>query len=493
MSSVRSGVAWMAAAQGGLFVLQFVVSILVARLLGPYEMGIFAVALSIAGMLSIFRSVGLGAYVIRSAEVTKPLLTTVFTVNAVLAIVVALAIAGLGLLGSAVLEEDGVRYLLLVMAVLPLIGILDFLPSTAIERRGDFRAVASVNVIRYGIASLATLGLAYAGHGYMSLGYGQLISAVIAAVLNNVLGREWASLRPGFREWRVVARFGTQMFALSAIGGLQGRLTELLLAKLLDLAALGVFSRASGLTGVLWENVQLVVLRVLFVDLAEQKREGRSLRHAYLRLSQVLTATLWPAFIGMAAVAGPLVIALFGEAWSDVIVPLQLLSVSSALFVLIMANHNIFVICGETALRMRIEMVRAPASLALFAVGCLISLPAAAGMKVVEAFLMGILYRPHMERMTDTRWTDSSAIYGQSLLLTAAAVLPVAAVMTVHGWSSHAPLPAVLAGVGLGVFAWVLALRVTRHPLFDEARRLLRRLRLPRAAVPGSPAPRTSP
>ena len=199
MFSVRRGVAWLAAAQGSLTVLQIVVSIQIARLLGPYEMGIFAVAFSVVGLLSIIRSVGLGSYIIRAAEVTQTMLATAFTINAVLGVIVALAIMSLGLVGSAVLEEPGVRRLLLLMAILPVISIFEFVPATMIERKGDFRLVAAVNIARFGIGNLVTLSFAYAGHGYMSLGYGQLVSALIAAVMNNVLGHRWVRVRFGLQ------------------------------------------------------------------------------------------------------------------------------------------------------------------------------------------------------------------------------------------------------------------------------------------------------
>ncbi|MBC9177725.1 oligosaccharide flippase family protein [Pseudoroseomonas ludipueritiae] len=479
MSSIRRGVAWLAAAQGSLVALQLVVSILIARLLGPYDMGIFAVALSIAGMLSVIRSVGLGSYIVRASAMTETMLATVFTIGLLLSAFVAVVIAGLGLLGEAVLEEPGVRHLLLLMAAPPLINAFEIIPAAAIERRADFRAVAAVNIARYSIANIATLCLAYAGHGYMSLGYGQVISAIVAMAMNNILGREWVRLRLGLQEWREVTRYGMQMLTLSLTSNLQGRLAELMLGKILGLTALGLFSRASGLTSILWENLQIVLIRVLFVDFAEQKRQGQSLRHSYLRIMRILTGFLWPAFTGIAIIAGPIVIVLFGDDWSEMIVLLSILAVSAALLVPIMISHDVFIISGKTARQMHIELFRAPLSLALFIAGCLISLPAAAAMKGVEAVLTVALYRSDLERMTDTRWNDYVRIYGESLLLTAAAGIPAAIVMAFHGWSAHTPLPVVVAGVGAGVLAWVCTLRLTRHPLFDEGRRLLSRLRSP--------------
>lgn len=477
VASIRHSFAWMTVANGSLFVLQFVVSILIARLLGPYEMGIFAIALSIVGMLSIFRSFGLGTYLIRAQELTKPMLSTLFTINAALASTIALAILLLSAVGGALLKEPGVRDLLLVLAITPVVGIFDFIPASGIERRGEFRTVAVVNIFRYSIANIATLGFAYAGHGYMSLGYGQVISALVAAALNNFFGRRLLVFSFGLRDWRDVMRFGTQVLTISMIGGLQGRLSDLLLSKYLGLVAFGLYSRATSLTGVLWENIQAIILRVLIVDFAEQRRRRMSLRNSYLRLTQVLTGFLWPAFAGISVVSGPLVLLLFGESWTGAILPLSILSLSAALFVPIMVAYDIFVINNETARQTRIEIIRAPVALGLFAIGCMISLEAAASMKVVEAVMMFLIYRPHLERLTDTRWADYASIYGRSLLLTLAAVLPAGVAMTFCGWSAHAPLPIVIAGVGVGVLAWACLLWLFQHPIFEEVKRVVAKLR----------------
>jgi O-antigen/teichoic acid export membrane protein len=476
----------MAMAQGSLFVLQFVISILVARLLGPYEMGIFAIALSIVGLLSIIRSFGLGSYLIRAPELTRSVVATVFTINAGLAIMVALAIVAFSLLGGTLLKEPGVRDLLMVMAIMPLLGIFDMIPFAVIERRGDFRTVAIVNIVRYSVANLSTLAFAYAGHSYMSLGYGQVIGSAIAVVLNNLVVRRSVSIRLGLENWRDVMKFGTQMLTISAIAGLQGRIADLVLAKALGLAAFGIFSRASSLTGVVWENFQVVVLRVLFTDFAEQRRQKRSLRHSYLRLTEVLTGLLWPAFIGISVVSGPLVMALFGQDWLGAVVPLSILAVSTAIFVLIIIAQDIYIVSNATARQTRLEVIRAPISLALFSIGCLISLEAAAAMKVVEAVVVVAMYRRDLERMTDTSWSDYVPIYGRGLLVTAAATLPAAMVMTAYGWSPSAPLAAVLGGVAAGGVVWFAALWALRHPLFEEVQRLLRQVqsRLRPAAPP---------
>ena len=166
--SMRRSLTWMALSQGGLFVMQFGTSLVIARLLSPYEMGVFTVAFAIVGLLTTLRALGLSGYVIRATDLTAELLASVFTVNVVLAVLVSAMIAGLSILGGALLAEPGVRRLLLVMAILPLISIFEFLPTTGIERLGDFRSIALINLMRTFAANAVTLGFAFEGFSYMS-------------------------------------------------------------------------------------------------------------------------------------------------------------------------------------------------------------------------------------------------------------------------------------------------------------------------------------
>lgn len=478
--SVRRNLAWMAFSQGSLFVLQFVVSVLIARILAPYEMGIFAVAISTVGLLAIIRSFGLGSFLVRADDWSSNLVTTVFTINTFLAFALAAATVGLSILSGAALGEAGVRHVLMVLAIVPLISIFDFLPTAGIERRGDFRTVAIINVVRYTVANLSTLALAYAGQSYMSLAYGQVISSITAAIMSNLFGKQYISLRVGLVDARVVLRFGVQVLTTSGLGSFSGKVSDLILAKMLGLSALGLYSRAGSLTSVLWENLHTIVLRVMFVDFAELRRQGKSLRQPYLHVIQNLVAVLWPMLIGLAVVSGPLVLLLFGKAWLEAVLPLSLLAIATAVAIPIIMAWDVFVVCNETERQVRIEMFRAVMSVTFLAAGCLVSLNAVAALTILSSFCSFLVYRPHLERMTETVWSDYMPIYGQGLILTTAAVLPALAAMIIYGWSPETPMLPLTAGIAVGVLAWLVMLWALDHPLYHEVHRTLQQLLIAR-------------
>ena len=134
--------------QGGLFLLQFGGSVAMARLLTPYEMGIYAVASAIVGILGAIRAVGLNIFLIREPDLNPDALATSFTINAILAMVAAAAIAAFGSAGGTILGDTGVQHVLLLLALIPLFGIFELLPAASLERISVFRVLALVNLAK---------------------------------------------------------------------------------------------------------------------------------------------------------------------------------------------------------------------------------------------------------------------------------------------------------------------------------------------------------
>ena len=473
--SVRRSLAWMVLSQVGFFVLQFGGSVVLARLLSPYEMGVYALAAATVGILGIIQAFGLTNLVIREAETGPGLLASAFTMNTILAVVVACGVAGVASLGGYIFAESGVQQVLLLLAPIPLIGVLEFLPASMLERDGEFRAIAVVGLCKGLLATVLTVVLALEGYSYMSMAWGWLAGAVLSATMFMLIGHRHVSFRLSLLAWRHILHFGLRQLAIQGVSAFSARMSELILGRLLGLAALGLFGRASNLNNLLWSNINLVVGRVMLVDLAQQRRLGVSLRHAYLRSVDIMTAILWPAFAGLACLAGPFIRMVYGAEWVAAAAPLALLSVAAILLVSITMTWEVFVVCHEEGRQARFEFMRAGVGTAFFTLGCAVSLSGAAAGRVAEALFAITLYRSHLQRMTDTVWTDFARIYRRNALLTVAACGPAAILMFAFQWRSTVPPSLVALAMTSGAGLWLLALRLTNHILLDEVRRLLRR------------------
>ena len=473
--SIRRSLAWMMVSQGGYFVLQFISSVIVARLLTPYEVGVYTAGAAIVGFLSVLQALGLTLLVVREPEIDRHLSAGIFTMNAVIAVILSLIIVALSAFGGAFLHEAGVQRVMMVLAVLPLIGILEFLPAAILERNGEFRTIAVLNLLRAVAMTGTTVGLAFAGLSYMCYPFGMVAASVVGAAGTMVAGRRYVSFRIGLTAWRQVLRFGLEQLSIQGVPTLSVRASEFLLGRFLGLSALGLYGRASNLHNMIWLNIHLVISRVLMVDLADKKRKAVEIREPYLHAIEMLTGLLWPCFTGLAVLAGPLIRTIYGQKWVAAAPPLAALSAAAILYVGVSLTWELFVLCNETGRQARYECIRSPVGLVFFLLGSLISLTAAAIGRIGEGLFTIALYRRHIQRMTSTTLADFIPIYRRSAILTAAACAPALALMLIYDWSPGTPFPLVLLAVAGGIGAWLAAIRLTGHVLAGEVFGLLKR------------------
>jgi O-antigen/teichoic acid export membrane protein len=473
--SFRRSLAWVTLSQVAFFALQFGGSVVLAHLLTPYEMGIYAVAGALMGVLWMLQAFGLSGFVVREPELTRDIVAAVFSVNGAINSVIGAGMALIGLFGQQVAHEAGVRQILLVMSVLPVISTFEFMPAAVLERNAQFRDLAFIGTARNLVSTVVTVALAFAGYRYLSIAYAQIAGTIVSMTLANVLARRHVTFGLGVKDWRRVLSFGTRAMAISTVNSIAGKISDLSLGRFQGYAALGLYNRAGSLNGLLWDNIHLVVGRVLFVDFAQVKREGRSLRDRYLLTVEMMTGLLWPAFCGFATLAGPFILTVYGAKWTPAAQPLILLAAASIVQVSITMTWEIFVISDRLKEQTRIEFIRTAVGTALFVGACFVSITAAAAARLLDAIFSMLLYRPQLERMTDTRLADTGPIYARSALLTLLATAPALVLMAAHRGSPATPLPYVAGAIAVGVALWVAGLLALRHPLIEEARRLLDR------------------
>ena len=469
----RRSLAWTAGGQLCYFLIQFAGSVALARLLSPYEFGVNALAAAATGVLYILQSVGLGAYLVREPELTGDKIAAASTVNVAISIAIAAGTAALAFAGRLVAPDRNVQNMLLLIALSPLVGMWGAVPYALLERRGDFRTISLLNIGRSLLATVGSVLLAWRGFSFYSIGIAQLGSSLVNVVVLNAVAWHPAALSPSVKGWRVIGRFGAQMVATHGVNAVSARASEYALGRIRGVVDLGLFGRATTIFNLFWDNVHMVIGRVLFTEFARVKREGRSLRELYLTTNEMMTATLWPLFVGAAVLSQPLIRLVYGDKWVGAGPPFVLLAAAAVVLVSITMTWEVFVVSNATGQQARLEAVRTMAGVTMFIAGACVSLTAAAAARVAEAALSSALYRPHLQRMTDTTFGDMAPIYARSALLTALAVAPAAATMLARGAAAgRTGLAAMAVAVALGGALWAVGLLALRHPLYSEAVRL---------------------
>jgi len=475
--SVRRSIAWALSGQFIAFAVQFGGLIVISRLLSPREVGIYAIAMAALGIIQVFTTFGIASFIVRETELPPGTLETAFTVNAVLVVCLSTLLAGLSFAAGPVLGAPEAGSVLRVLAISNLFAIVNFRPAAMLQREMQFKLLSVITVMNVSVQTGSTIGFALMGASYMSTAYASLLSGVTVMVLNLVFGRRHVGFSVSLSGWRPIIVFGLQMMSVSGVAMLTGRLSDLLLGRMLGVTALGLYGRASQLSAIIFDNLYGTATRVVFAQLSKDYRDKGDWRGTYLRSFAMITAFMWPFLLGLAILSQPAILLLYGEQWLPAALPLSALMVAQFIGVAFGMNWELFVLRGETGRQARYEVSRLVLGVPIFVVGCVFNIVAAALAKIIDAVIGLVVYYPHVRRLAQLDAYAVPRIYRDSARLTLAAVSPAAVAMTIYGWSPHMPLSVVAATVLLGILLWLGVIVAIRHPLLDELRIVARRLR----------------
>ncbi len=471
--SVRKSLAWALSGQASSFLLTLTGSILLARLLSPREMGIYAVANATVGVLSIIGAAGISAFVIRETEMPARRLASAFTLNTMLCLLIATLIFGSSAWAAHFMKEPGVERILRHVAIIPLISIFDFRPSAMMQRDMRFRQTAIIATTAALLTSGTQVGLAFAGFSYMSMAYASITGAAFVALADNIVGRRYVGFALSLSDWRRISAFGLRMLTISGVANLAQRASEIILGRLLGVSALGLYSRASNIANLIFFQVYGTATRFTFTKLSKDHRETGSVTDTFLISLEMIISFMWPMMIGMAILSGPVIEILYGPKWIGAAPVLSLLMIAQFFILAFGMNWELFVIHDEIKRQTRFELIRAAFGTAAFAIGCAFSIAAAALGRIVEALFGLVLYLPHMSRLSGASVNRIAGVYARSLALTAAATFPALVLMMSSGWSPHVNRVLLAGSIALGVGAWLATLFLIDHALTREIRKIL--------------------
>ncbi|WP_342659361.1 oligosaccharide flippase family protein (plasmid) [Sphingomonas sp. NY01] len=473
---MRKSILWTLLLQAVTFVVSFAGSMIIARLLSPNEMGVYAIAVAAIGVTQVFAVFGLSSYIVRDSDLQSSTLDLAFSINALLAIVLSVALAVISLFSQTILGDARAGEVMRVLMFIPLINMFSFRQSSMLQREMRFVAGSIITATMAFTMWFLSVAFAWGGASYMSAAYASIASSIVGVIGYTVAAPHHFAFRITFKGWRRLTRFGLEIMSISGISLLAARLSEVVLGRLLGITALGFYSRATTLANLMFEHVYGTATRIAFSKLARDFREIGDLRTPFLQALTLILAVMWPLEIGLAILAKPAIVIIFGNAWLPAAPALSILLIAQAITLSFGMNWELFVLRDETTKQSRLEVKRALFGFFIFSVFCRFGLASAALGRVGDAIAGYFIYRGHVRRLANVRGAELRRVFMMSSILTVFAAIPPLIMMVIYDWSDSPPAFALVGSVGLGIVAWFAAIHSLRHPLLDEFARVASKL-----------------
>lgn len=369
MGSVKEdtikSVKWTAVEKVSVQGIQFLLGLIMARLLTPEDYGI-------VGMLSIFIAIsstfidsGFSSALIRKNDRTEEDFCTVFYFNIVIAIV---CYALLFVAAPWIADFFHIPLLCPILRVQSIALVLNSLMGVQTAKLTidlNFKALAQRSVIASLLSGILGVILAYFGWGVWAL----VVQALLCSLINLIFIWWYCKWVPskGFSKnsFRYLWNFGSKLLASGLLNTVYSNLSPLVIGRYFSAKDLGVYSRGSQLASYPSSITTEVLGKVTYPILAKIQDDESHLIHVYRKYICVTSMVIFFGCVLMAAVAKPLVLFVLTAKWESCIIYLQVFCFAIMFDHICKINLNLLEVKGRSDLFFRLEVIKKIISVAI--------------------------------------------------------------------------------------------------------------------------------
>lgn len=345
---VAGGVAWMLALRLGLRFLGLISTMILARLLTPEDFGIVAVATSFYALLALIKDFGFDTAIIQMQNPEKAHYDTAWTFNFIFGIALAIVLICFSGPISQLYDYPGLRPLIWTIASLFIIGGVGNVGTLDFRKNLTFEKEFKLQMLPKLIGVPCTLLLAFWLKSYWALAIGTIVTTLVSLCTGYLMH----SYRPSLNLEKAgeLFNFSKWLMASNFIYFLNIRAPELLIGKMLNLQAAGIFTISNEISMMATTEVSSAVSRASYPGYSKVADQKNELKRLYLNVISSTAFLLFPIALGVAATAELLVPVFLGEQWLDAIPLIEIIAIGG-LFMAINSNSGyVFMALGNPRL-----------------------------------------------------------------------------------------------------------------------------------------------
>lgn len=356
-----SGVLWKFGENGLNQVIQFVLSVILARILLPEDYGLIPLVTVFITLCDKLVVSGFATSLIQKKDADSRDFSTVFWFSLGMSLVLyALLFFGAPLVADFYSSYDR-QQLISVMRVMGLQIIMvavNSVQSAYVSKTMQFKRFFWSTL--GGTVLSAVVGIVMALRGF---GVWALVAQYLIKMLGS-MGVLWFTVkwRPAFvfsvAHFKSLFAYGWKIFTASIIKVLYNDLRSLVIGKFYTPTDLAFYNRGQSFPQIIESNITGTIDSVFFPTMSHAQSSKETMVAMLRRTVQVSMFILTPLLAGLAAVAEPLVIVLLTEKWLPCVFYLQILSMSFVLSPLEIENLQAIKAVGRSDIVLKLEIVK---------------------------------------------------------------------------------------------------------------------------------------
>lgn len=336
--------------------IQFVVMIVMARILTPADYGLVA-------MLTIFIAVsqslvdsGFSQALIRKQDRTETDNSTVFFFNIAVGFGLYAVLFFCAPLIAKFYDEPILVPLMRVISLSVVVNSLVVVQRALLTVRLDFKTQAKASLTAAIVSGAVGISMAYTGFGVWAIVWLHVTHIIVNTALLWLQSHWRPSLLYSWISFREMFGFGSKLAISGVINTLYGNIFKLVIGKVFKASDLGYYSRAHGFAELPSQTLTTVIQRVTYPALCTIQDDDERLKDVYRRFLRMSAFVIFPMMAALAALSKPVILVFLNQQWLYTATLLPIICLSMVWYPIHAINLNLLQVKGRSDLFLKLEI-----------------------------------------------------------------------------------------------------------------------------------------
>ena len=419
-----SGVKWNAIGRFSTQGVNFVIGLVLARLLSPSDYGVVGMVGIFFAIAQTFIDSGFGSALIRKNDCTDEDFSTAFYFNVIVGLICCVLLSVASPYIANFFDTPILRDLIKVMSLNMLISSFAIVHGAKLTHSVDFKSQSLVNLVTAIIAGASGILMAYKGFGVWSLVLQNMVASVLRVILLIAITR-WLPSRVFSKEsFKYLFNFGSKILTASLLHTIYANMTTMIIGKFYSAKDLGYYSRGESLATYPSTNITGILQSVTYPVLSKIQDDDEQLIRAYRKLISMTSMVIFFGMFLLAALAKPLIVTLLTDKWLDAVIYLQVFCFAYMFDHICALNLNILYVKGYSNLVLKLEVIKKTISISMIIAAVPFGVLAICIARALYTQIAVVINTYYTGKLFDLGYTKQVKDYSRYLLLSIISVVP---------------------------------------------------------------------
>lgn len=337
--------------------IQFVIGVILARLLDPKDYGLMGMIIIFAQIAYVMVESGLGYALVRTTDITETHKNTVFYSNCGISVILYAVLWFCAPAIATFFNQPDLVWIARVTFLAILFNALYLVPYNLIGRALDYKTLTKINLTSTILSGISGILLAFYGLGVWALVVQQTSYHFFRMILFHFYSTWKPAMLFSFQILKGYAGFSVNMLGTSLLTVLFNNIYTLLLGKFYAVKQVGYYTQGNKMS----DTVNFTFLAILstvynlMAQIHEQTERVANILRTFTKNVSVITL---PLTLFLIVAAKPLFFLLFGEKWLDAVPYFQLMCAANLFAPLYQLKVHALNARGRSRATFLIELVK---------------------------------------------------------------------------------------------------------------------------------------